>query len=166
MREIRLEVIYSRGDGGECLNCHTNVGDYMIGIKCKNHRLKQDYYRSYHLRNRFYLSEKNVRLSLLRGDYSYTASIKKGEYDEVEISEGDVLKITPEGTIEKSRFNFCNYLGRGWWEYDLSDKTVTESYIEDLKYLALAQGIAPEEVDELLKEGFSLDDIEEYLYGM
>ena len=95
------------------------------------------------------------------------AELKKGEYDEVAILEGDIFKIIPDGKIEKSRFNFCNYFGRGWWEYDLTDRgSVTESYIEDLKYLALAQGIAPEEVDELLKEGFTLDDIEEYLYGM
>ena len=95
------------------------------------------------------------------------AELKKGEYNEVAILEGDILKITPSGKLEKSRFDFSYYFGRGWWEYDLTERdSVTEAYIEDLKYLALAQGIAPEEVDELLKEGFSLDEIEEYLYGM
>ena len=94
------------------------------------------------------------------------AELKKGEYDEVAILEGDILKITPEGKIEKSRFDFCNYFGRGWWEIDLTERPVTEAYIEDLKYMAAFQGIEPEEVDELIKEGFTLDDIEEYLYGM
>jgi hypothetical protein len=32
--------------------------------------------------------------------------------------------------------------------------------------MAAFQGIEPEEVDELIKEGFTLDEIEEYLYGM
>ena len=93
--------------------------------------------------------------------------LKLGDYEELSVLEGDILKISPDGVREKSRFDFSYYFGKGWWEYDLTERdSVTEAYIEDLKYLALAQGIAPEEVDELLKEGFSLDEIEEYLYGM
>ena len=92
--------------------------------------------------------------------------LKKGEYDEVAILEGDILKISPDGVREKSRFDFSYYFGRGWWEIDLSERPITEAYIEDLKYMAAFQGIEPEEVDELIKEGFSLDEIEEYLYGM
>lgn len=94
------------------------------------------------------------------------AELKKGEYDEVAILEGDILKIMPSGKLEKSRFDFSYYFGRGWWEIDLTERPITEAYIEDLKYMAAFQGIEPEEVDELLKEGFSLDEIEEYLYGM
>ena len=92
--------------------------------------------------------------------------LKKGEYDEVAILEGDILKISPDGVREKSRFDFSYYFGRGWWEIDLSERPITEAYIEDLKYMAAFQGIEPEDVDELIKEGFSLDEIEEYLYGM
>ena len=33
--------------------------------------------------------------------------LKKGEYDEVTILEGDILKITSSGKLEKSRFDFC-----------------------------------------------------------
>ena len=94
------------------------------------------------------------------------AELKKGEYNEVAILEGDIIKITPSGKLEKSRSDFCNYFGRGWWEIDLTERPITEAYIEDLKYMAAFQGIEPEEVDELIKEGFSLDEIEEYLYGM
>ena len=92
--------------------------------------------------------------------------LKLGDYVEIDVLEGDILKIAPYGNIEKSRFNFSYYFGRGWWEYDLTERSVTEAYIEDLKYMAAFQGIEPEEVDELIKEGFTLDEIEEYLYGM
>ncbi len=92
--------------------------------------------------------------------------LKSGDYTEVDIFEGDILKIFPDGIIEKSRFNFMGYFGRDWWEIDMTERTVTDAYIEELKYMASFQGIDPEEVDELLREGFSLDDIEEYLYGV
>ena len=92
--------------------------------------------------------------------------LKLGDYVEIDVLAGDILKITPSGTLEKSRFDFSYYFDRGWWEYDLTERPVTEAYIEDLKYMAAFQGIEPEEVDELIKEGFSLDEIEEYLYGM
>ena len=92
--------------------------------------------------------------------------LKLGDYVEIDVLEGDILKITPSGKLEKSRFDFSYYFDRGWWEYDLTERPVTEAYIEDLKYMAAFQGIEPEEVDELIKEGFSLDEIEEYLYGM
>jgi hypothetical protein len=92
------------------------------------------------------------------------AELKKGEYDEVTILEGDILKITPSGRLEKSRFDFCNYFGRGWWEIDLTERPITEAYIEDLKYLASCQGIDPNFVDEMLNENFLLEEIEEYLY--
>jgi hypothetical protein len=94
------------------------------------------------------------------------SELKKCEYNEVAILEGDILKITPSGKLEKSHFDFCNYFGRGWREIDLTERPITEAYIEDLKYMAAFQGIEPEEIDELIKEGFSLDEIEEYLYGM
>ena len=43
---------------------------------------------------------------------------------------------------------------------------MTAEYIEELKAMASIQGILPEDVDELLADGFGFDEIEEYLYGI
>ena len=93
--------------------------------------------------------------------------LKMGDHEEIPISSGEILLITPDGTLEQSRFHFSDYDLRNWWEYGISKRDdATEEYIEDLKYMASFQGIMPEYVDELLSEGFGLDEIEEYLYGM
>ena len=93
--------------------------------------------------------------------------LKKGEYEEIPVSCGDILKISPDGIIERARFHFSSYVGQNWWDFCLKTRdNATEEYIEDLKYMASFQGYSPEIVDELLAEGFGFDEIEEYLYGM
>ena len=98
--------------------------------------------------------------------------LKKGEYDEVPTYEGDILKLSPDGELTKSRFDYRYYCGRGWWEYGeiyspkIDNEVYTEQdYIEELKYIAMYQGIDPEEIDELLAGGFTLDELEDYVYG-
>ena len=93
--------------------------------------------------------------------------LKMGDHEEIPISSGEILLITPDGTLERSRFHFSDYDLRNWWEYGIPKRDdANEEYIEDLKYMASFQGIMPEYVDELLSEGFGFDEIEEYLYGM
>lgn len=93
--------------------------------------------------------------------------LKKGCYEEVETFPGEILKILPDGTLETSHFQFNHYEVKGWWEYNLWGKDdMTAEYIEELKSMASMQGIPPEDVDELLADGFGFDEIEEYLYGM
>lgn len=98
--------------------------------------------------------------------------LKKGEYDEVPIYEGDIFKLSPDGELTKSRFDYKYYCGRGWWEYGEmyspkieNDVYTEQDYIEELKYIAMYQGIDPEEIDELLAGGFTLDELEDYIYG-
>jgi hypothetical protein len=42
---------------------------------------------------------------------------------------------------------------------------VLSSYIEDLKYCAMFQGVDPEVIDELLEGGWQPEEVEEYLYA-
>ena len=42
--------------------------------------------------------------------------------------------------------------------------SVEDSYLEDLKSIAMFYGFYPEEIDKLLADGFTTDDIEEMLY--
>ena len=49
--------------------------------------------------------------------------------------------------------------------YPYSSLTATtDSYIDDLKTVASYQGFPPETVDELVGCGFTLEEIEEYIY--
>ena len=93
--------------------------------------------------------------------------LKKGKYEEISVCSGEILKISATGTMERSRFHFSSYVGQNWWDFCLKTRdNATEEYIEDLKYMASFQGFEPEIVDELLAEGFGLDEAEDYLYGM
>lgn len=99
-------------------------------------------------------------------------ALKKGEFEEVYITEGDILKICSNGDLKKGYFEYKYYYGRSWWDYDYFPSTCygsqagysSSDYIEDLKSVASYQGYSPDEIDELVIAGFSLDEIEEYLY--
>lgn len=108
---------------------------------------------------------------------SLLAEIKRKDYEEIVLSEGDILKITPDGSTEKSEFDYCRYYGKSWWDYGYyrpyqtpiqeigqNDKSARLAYIEELKYFASYQGIDADVIDELIDEGISLEEIEMYLY--
>lgn len=100
---------------------------------------------------------------------------KSKEYDEIVLKEGEILKIKSDGTTEKTEFDFCrSYYHKNWWDYGYPYRSVIpnktnsaarQEYIEELEYAAMCQGIDPQVVGELLKENFTLEEVEEYLYG-
>ncbi len=95
------------------------------------------------------------------------SALKKGDFEMIDISEGEILKIRPDGIIEKQTFKYSYYCGRGWWDYGFYRKTSSRhgsEYIDDLKSVAVLHGYSAEDIDELLKSGFSLEEIEEYIY--
>ena len=100
-------------------------------------------------------------------------ALKSGDFEEINISEGDILKIRPDGILERNTFEYSYYYGRGWWDYgsfssiSLGNGKPTSTrneYLESLKSIASYQGYSPEDVDELIVAGFTLDEIEDYLY--
>lgn len=99
--------------------------------------------------------------------------LKKGNFEGIDISDGDILKIRPDGVIERDRFEFHDFYGRGWWEYSEYSYIGTSNakggytrndYIDDLKAIAQYNGYSPDEIDSLIQSGFTLDEIEEYIY--
>lgn len=100
------------------------------------------------------------------------SALKKGEFESVEISEGDILKISPDGTIKKSTFEYSYFCGRNWWSYGkysfasiLEDSYGQEdNYINDLKSIAAFQGFDESTIDELISQGFTPQEIEDYIY--
>lgn len=91
--------------------------------------------------------------------------IKNGEFEEIDIQEGQIIKILPDGTIVTSRFNYINgyYGDYCWWRYG-SSILGESTYLDDLKNIAKGYGYDSETIDELLSSGFTTDEIEEYIY--
>lgn len=98
--------------------------------------------------------------------------LKSKNYEPILLTEGTILRISSDGTIDRKEFQCRDYYGLGWWEYGTLSHTYTqnlsdslrEEYIEDLKTFAAYQGIDEETIDILLKEGWSFEDIEEFIY--
>lgn len=99
-----------------------------------------------------------------------------GKAEPVLVFTGDILKIDGQGKISRSEFNDEKlYFSRyphwfDWQQYQEPrrpyhfDETFGDSYIADLKAVAACCGVYPEDIDALLAEGVSLEEIEEYLY--
>jgi len=98
--------------------------------------------------------------------------LKKGAFEEINISDGEILKLCPDGRMETDRFDYREYFGRGWWDYGcpagrdafMMEDGATGGYIDDLKSIASYHGYSSAEIDELLAQGFSPFEIEEFLY--
>ena len=101
------------------------------------------------------------------------SALRNGAIEAVDVSEGEILKIKPDGTLERSKFSYSYSYGKKWYQYgsysyisldnDGSGYTRNE-YIDDLKYIASYLGYGPSSVDNLLAHGFTLEEIEDYLY--
>ena len=100
-----------------------------------------------------------------------------GKVEPVRVFTGDILKIDGRGEISRSEFNdeklystaYPNWYG--WQQrygtcrpYAFEEAFPEDSYIADLKAVAVCYGIYPEEIDDLLAEGITPEEIEEYLY--
>ena len=101
-------------------------------------------------------------------DTSLFEEIKNGDFEEIKIRSGDILKITTDGDITKDKFEYTDYSGWtrcSWWMYNPTDKTDGyKSYINDLKSVATYMGYDPDIVEDLINSGFALDEIEDYIY--
>ena len=92
--------------------------------------------------------------------------LKGGNFEEIPIHNGDILNLKADGNISYSKFDYDEYRGyvfRNWWEYGMYSNSAN-SYIEDLKSVAAFEGISPDEIDMLVNNGFTPDEIEEYIY--
>ena len=105
-------------------------------------------------------------------DTELFSDVKSGDYESIDINDGNILKINPTGNLVRGKFNFNDYSHLkycNWWDYgihDTSEKSAyTDIYIEDLKAVAAYQGYSPEDIDNMLSSGISPYEIEEYLYN-
>lgn len=97
-------------------------------------------------------------------DTKLFSEIKAGNFEEIMINEGDIIRIMPDGTMPLDKFNYTEYYGsRHWWDYRVTDDKYAV-YIDDLKSVAAYQGYSEEVIDELLANGFTPEEIEKYIY--
>ena len=100
-----------------------------------------------------------------------------GKVEPVRVYSGEILRIDGQGKITHSEFNdeklyFASYPRWFDWQqyqeprrpYHFEEEAFEDSYIADLKAVAACCGVYPEDIDALLAEGVSLEEIEEYLY--
>jgi len=101
-------------------------------------------------------------------------TLKLGHYEEIPLEEGQILKITPRGELSYSKFDYDEYAAYGlcrWYDYGWGFSTPTQNqsskddYLSMLKQAALMEGYESSEIDALVAEGFSPDEIEDYIYG-
>ncbi len=104
-------------------------------------------------------------------DEILTRAVKKiglKNYSRINISCGDILKITPNGTIEIQTFHFKDRYFGAWsnyCNYSAFDPYEAEDiYIDEITEYAGYFGIAPEDVVMLLEYGYDELEIEEMLY--
>lgn len=95
--------------------------------------------------------------------------VNLGEPENISLGMGEILRIDRHGDRELHYFDSSNIeYSRPWsrWIYPAWDgePTTTASYIKEIKKVAGSFGYSADEVDELLEEGFSPEEIEEYFY--
>lgn len=81
----------------------------------------------------------------------------------VELDSGGLLKIGPDGSQQRAYFHF-NYPFTWPWLHFPVRRRIQDDYIQDLKSVAGAYGLSPDQIDRLLDSGYTLEEIEEFLY--
>ena len=138
------ELYFIKGDNPMCLYHYPEKGLYVYAS-----------------------TEEILRTALLRLPFSL------GTPERVDLACGDILQIDKYGNQDRSNFDTSKLFRRmyePWMEFGFHSSVgsvstgVKSSYLDDLKSIAMYYGFYPEEIDKLIADGFTTDDIEEMLY--
>ena len=91
--------------------------------------------------------------------------LKRGDYEDIEIEDGEILKISNKGKIQRTKFDFDEYGSYGYdWRKGFEYSNANE-YVDDIKSVAQYYGYDSDEIDCLLNNGFTPEEVEEMLYA-
>ena len=93
--------------------------------------------------------------------------LKCSDYEEIEIHNGEILKIYSTGQTQRDKFKFNEYSSFGYdWRRGFNWCYESESsYIDDIKSVASYYGYVDDDIDMLLEDGLTPDEIEDLLYS-
>ena len=98
--------------------------------------------------------------------------LRKLRHNQIQNVCGDILRIDTCGNITKEEFDdaklFSFWSDPFWRPFSLHrlqrTSTAEQDYLTEIKSVAMAFGYAPEDIDELAGQGFSPEELEEFLY--
>lgn len=101
-------------------------------------------------------------------------SLPLGEHTRIPVNCGDLLRVAPSGEISREEFdNPFLFYSNPWFPYSWPGQfryvqkampSTQNSYLEEIKSVAMAFGYAPEEIDHLADIGFTPEELEELPY--
>ena len=99
------------------------------------------------------------------------AKLPLGSVEKIDLLSGEILRLDDRGRISRSHFDdsrlYTSFLPP-WthWEGYASVKRpyAQDSWLDDLKSVAVFYGLYPEDIDALIQEGMTPEEIEEFLY--
>ena len=136
----RDELYFIKGDNPMCIYHYEKLGFYI------------------------YASTEPILKSALK-----QLNMKLGKPTKVKLDCGEILKIDAAGNMSRGQFDDSKiFMGYSHWPRYYSRPAVWEpvqdsqaSYIDDLKSVATYYGIWPEDIDEMLADGVTPEEIEE-----
>ena len=140
----RDELYFIKGDNPMCIYHYEKLGVYI------------------------YASTEPILKSALK-----QLNLKLGKPTKVKLDGGEILKIDTDGRMTRSQFDDSKiFMGYSHWPCYYSRPAVWEpvqdsqaSYIDDLKSIAAYYGIYEDEIDEMLADGVTPEEIEDLLNG-
>lgn len=114
-----------------------------------------------------YASTEDILTQALQG-----IRLKLGKSEVIDIDSGEIIRIDRYGRITRSSFSTAHLFHSQsfyyWPHYHSFWNTdpVRDPYVDELKSVAGAFGYSPEDIDNLLKDGFTPEEIEECFYCM
>lgn len=99
-------------------------------------------------------------------DTELFADVQTGEYEEIEIKDGEILEITADGKIIRERFKYDvrSSFGLDWRHGFRFGDFMSNTHEDDIRSMASYFGYDADDINTLLSEGYTLDEIEELFY--
>ena len=98
------------------------------------------------------------------------AKLRLGRAEKINLLSGEILRIDNRGKITRSYFDdsrlYATFLPpwTHWEGYAPVKRPYADTWLEDLKSVACYYGVFPEDVDALIQDGMTPEEIEEFLY--